>query len=81
MVPGEIPGVKIVDFNLSNAILNNKGKSMDEAVVPKYLKTWTFDTEITTMVALHYEKANGSLFLLCEAAYYVFTRKNAYSDY
>ena len=33
------------------------------------------------MVGLHYEKSNGSMFLLCEAAYYVFTRKNAHSDY
>ena len=54
---------------------------MDEAVIPKYLKSWQFDKEITTMVALHYEKSNGSLFLLCDACYYVFTRKNAHSDY
>ena len=33
------------------------------------------------MVALHFEKSDASLFLLCENVYYVLSRKNAFSDY
>ena len=65
VVPGEIPGVKLIDFNLTSAINECKSKVLQEAVAPAFLKSWTFDKEITTMVALHFEKSDGALFLLC----------------
>ena len=65
VVPGEIPGVKLIDFNVTSAINECKGKVLQEAKAPAFLKSWTFDKEITTMVALHFEKSDGALFLLC----------------
>lgn len=57
---------------------------LEEAIIPKFLKEWTFDTEIKSMVWLHLQPdkhTGGTVFLLCEDRYFVFSRKNTHSDY
>ena len=80
----DIPAVTVVELRYTNAVDGCKGKTLEEAVIPQYTKTYTFVKDITTMVALHLHVdagKPGSLFLLCAESYYVFTRKNTHSDY
>ena len=79
----EVPACKVIEFTYANAMEQCKGASLAEAIHPKYMKEFTFDTEVKSMVALHLHpdaKTSGTLFLLCDENYFTFTRKNAHSD-
>merc|ERR1719253_1024459 len=62
-VQDEVPAVTLVEFNYTAATKECVQKSLDDAVIPKFIKKFQFKEEISTMVALHLH-SDKSLFLL-----------------
>ena len=56
------------------------GTSLEKAVTDKSVKCTMYEKMVTTLVTLH-RHTDGTLFLLCQKTYFVFTRADETADY